>query len=344
MANFPNELTVEYSPTFKRQTAYGTALAEAALTKAFRATAKRWSPQFNEKVFYDCSDQYLSTKRTTAQWAEMTLEFETTPQLLGGFFALGHGQDSSSGTDPLTHQENFIAGRVLPVTTLRIGHADGVDTGWVWKDVAVDSIAVAADAGLDSTIRVTVTLVGSGDLAAGASASWADCYTSTPSTLFDAAGALVVNGTDYLDTTQLVRVGFANNIPRAAAFSGGSIHVQRWVRAKRRTYSFGFAAQGIDAPLDALSILARANDGAGTVVANTSWTFGTSGNTFACKIPTGYLAFNGAPQDYLSEALGELAVLNLKVDGRKITSGATEPFNVTAIIPVAEQATAYLTT
>lgn len=344
MPNFPNELVVEYSPIFKRQSAYGTALVAGDLTKAFRATAKSWTPQFTEKLFQDCSTQFLSTKRVTSRWAELTLEFEATPQLLGGFFALGHGQDSSSGTDPLTHQENLIAGRVLPVTTLRIGHADGTDTGFVWKDVTVDSITLEADAGLDSTIRATVTLVGSGNLATGASTSWADCYTTTPTTLFDAGGAFSLNSTSYLSTLHRVRFSFSNNIPRASAFTAGSLDVQQWVRSRVRDYSFSFMLQGIDAPGNALATLARANSGAGTVVANTVWTFGTSGNTFSCNIPTGYVAFNGKPQDYLSEALGEMAVLNLKVDARKITSAATEPYNVTAIIPTSEQAVAYLTT
>lgn len=344
MPNFPNELTVAYPPDFKRQDDYGTALDEADLTKAFTATAKSWSPQFNEKVFPDCTTQFMQTKRVLSRWAEMTIEFETSPHRLGGWSAFAAGSDAVSGTTTLTHAQNLILTRLLPVTTLRIGHNDGTDPGWIWKDVAVDSFVVTAEAGVDPSIRVTLGLVGSGDLVAAGSTTWPDCDDGSASTLFDGAGALTINAVDYLATLHAITLAFSNNIPRAAAFSGASVDVARWVRSRVRGYALSAQIEGIDAPGDALATLARANDGAGTIVTSTAWTFGTTGDTWTCNIPSGYLAFAGQPQGYLPEALGEIAVLNLGVQARKaIGGGATQPVNFSAVVAAAIQATAYMT-
>jgi hypothetical protein len=344
MPNFPNELTVAYSGIFMKQAAMGTALDQADIDVSLTATAKRWTPQFDRKVFYDCSDQYMRDERTLREWAEMEITVEATPQLAGGFAALLAGQDAVTGTDPLTHTENLISTRVLPVTTLRIGHNDGVDTGWLWKDVAVDSISWAASSGEDPTITMTIVLVGSGELTAASGTTWPDCYQDTPATLFDSAKELTIGGTDYIDTTHSVNVSVSNNIPRAAAFTGGSIYPQRWVRARRRDFSFTAQIEGIDGPDDALADLARANNSRGTDVATNTWVWGATGNSFACNIASGILRYGGTPQEYLSEALGEIAVLNMAVAPRKTSSSAAQPYQFVAVVPAADQAVAYLTT
>lgn len=345
MANYPQEVTIEYSPAFKKQTTFGTALNANLLTKSIRANVKAIAPQHAEKLFRDCSTEFLQSKITLAKWGTIDLEFEATPQLAGGWAAFAMGQDSSSGTDPLTHQENMITGRDLPVTTLRIGFNDGVDVGWIVKDVAVNSISFSARAGFDSTISCAVSLI-TGDWTAGASTSWAACYSTVPSTLFSAAGSLVINGTDYWtapSTFRGVSCALSNNIPIEAGFAGGSISPTRWVRAGVRGYTFAVQLDGSDTSANALATLCRANNLAGTSVANTLWKFGTSGNTFAVNIPAGILSYAGTPQGFLPESQGETGVLNLQVQGIKESAGgATEPLNFTAVIPTSEQAAAYL--
>lgn len=342
--NYINEVTVEYSPIFKKQTAYGSAIAQGSLTQAMRADIKRMTPEFASKFFTDCTTQYLQTKRTLARWVSFEIEFETTPHIAAGWWAFACGQDSSSGTNPLTHQMNLISGRSLPVTTLRMGFDDGVDVGWLIKDVAVNSIRISATSGFDSTVKVALGLIGSGNFTAATGTTWAACYSTAPATLFDAGGVFTVNAVGYLTSLHSVSVEYSNNINPEAMFVAGDDDVSRVIRSRVRTYNFQFQLEGADTSADALATLARANTGAGTIVTSTLWTFGTSNNLFTFNIPSGYLSYQGTPQGFLGDNQGEVAVLNLQVQARKITSGATEPCNVTAVLDTTQQSVAFLTT
>lgn len=349
--NYVNEMRVEFSPLGLQQVNSSTVVPAVSLNTSLRADVKTFRAYFSRKEFMDCSNQFLESQRVLSRYVEVTFEFDTDVKMASLWSAFAIGSDGATGTNPITHQMNMLVGRQLPVTTLRIGHDDGVDVGWIISNVAVDSISFSGASGDDSTLRCAVTCVGSGALVAGASASWAPCYANSIVTLFDPAKSLVIDTVDYFAGSIGVhgtRFTYSNNIPRAAAFVGGQQDVVRWLRGRVRGYEFSAQIEGIDAPANALATKCRLNDGAGKQVTDTLWRFGTATATdsYSCKIPNGYLSFAEQPQDYLGADLGEIAVLNVVVKATKPAGSVlvTEPFNVTALLASSVQSQAFLLT
>lgn len=347
--NYQNEMRVEFSSKGLQQVNASTVVPAVSLDMSLRADVKTFRAYFSRKQFFDCSNQFLESHRTLTRYVELTFEFDTDVHMAALWSAFAIASDTPTGADPISHQMNMLVGRQLPVTTLRVGHADGSDVGWIISNVAVDSISFSGASGDDSTIRCAVTVVGSGAVVAGASTTWAPCYVNSIVTLFDPAKSLVIDTVDYFAGSIGVhgaRFSYSNNIPRAAAFVGGQQDVVRWLRGKVRGYEFSCQIEGIDGPGDALATKCREGSGDGKAVTSTLWRFGTATatNSFSCKIPAGYLSFGDPAQDYLSTDLGDIAVLNISIVARRITASATEPFNVTAVLAAATQSQAYLLT
>jgi hypothetical protein len=344
---FQNEIAICYSPSFKRQTAYGTALAQAELTMQVRAMANGKDPfQLlpTYKVIPDCTDQFVERRRTLRVYGTMTFRIEVTPQVLGGWLYFFYGTDTVTGTDPKAHDLKLMTGRLIPVTSIRVGHSgtDDPDTGWIYKDVAVLSIEVSAATGQDQTVVATITLVMSADRAAASGTTWPACYTGTPALLSD--GDFTLDDGDgaesFIDLLRSISCSFGNRPgTNDDAWLGSSIHPQRWRRSAARDYAMSFALEGIDSPSDDVAILAAANDFVGTE-AEAVWTIGSGNDKLEIIIPVADIGqTGGAIQGYAGEL--QAGVLNLAAVAKRDASIAASPIHTVATIPSAQQGAAF---
>lgn len=338
---FKTDRIIAYSPTFENQTTFGTALAQAKLTKAIRAKElKAWRTVATFKDFDDCSAQYMQSQRVTSRYQEGTFQFEGTPVTIYGWlqFVMGHSA-APTGTNPLTHAGTMLgpSERNLPVTTLRIGKNDGTDVGYIVKDVVGGSFLAESKAGRDSEILVTVKLYANCDETAATGTTWPGCYSGTPSLLSE--GDFTTLGTSYIASLKQARFEFDNNVLTGdAAFTGSSVDVTRWLRGQKRTYSLAGSIVDYKSPSSALWTLLKAGNGLGTSGA-TSWAIGAAGNRVTIAVPSGYVRAAETPEEDFGEA--EEITLQVAAVGRKTDGDSTTPVSATGVIPSTDQAVAF---
>lgn len=347
MEAFQNEIAICYSPSFKRQTAYGTALAQSELTMQVRATANGKEPFQIIPVFkdiMDCTGQFIERRVLLRSFARMQFTIEVTPQVLAGWLYFYYGTDTVTGTDPKAHDMRLMTGRLLPVTSIRYGHSgtDDPDTGWICKDVAVESITVSAATGQDATVVATISLIMNADRAAAVGTTWPACYTGTPALLYEGDFTMDDGGgaESFIDLLRSITCTFGTNPgTNDDAWTGGSPHITRWRRNAIRGYGMAVSLEGIDSPSDDVAILAAANSFVGTQV-EAIWQIGGAGDNLQIVIAEGDVGSpGGAIQGYAGEL--QAGVLNLAVIARRDAAIAESPIQTIATIPVAQQAAAF---
>jgi hypothetical protein len=339
---FQDQVRVAFSPTYKKQTSQGTALANGELTASFTANLIRYERVPVYKVFRDCTNLFLRRRQPQSRYYRITLEFDASAHMVGGFLAGAMGIAAApTGVDPKTHALTMLspAVRELSYHTLILGHEDGSGEAWKYKDVAYGRVRFEAAAGTDTSWRGTVDMVASGARTSVTGWTWPACIDEAPAVLYD--GAFVVNGVDYIDQTKSLFCEYDNAVlVNDAPFVGGSLDAQRWLYGgAARGYLLGGAVIATDRPGDTLAALLYANSDVGTEVADTSVRIGSATNGVTLLMPLADATASDAGQDYYGEATE--GVLNVAMLAKKVAGDAESPMSATAVIPNAQQSTAF---
>lgn len=87
-----SQLTIGYSPTWKRQSAWDVALGNGDVTRAFPATSRNYLDieETTEDVT-DCTGEDFLFEVLTGQTARLTIDFDVDPDLLAGMVAHAYG-------------------------------------------------------------------------------------------------------------------------------------------------------------------------------------------------------------------------------------------------------------
>lgn len=104
MAKRETQLAIAFSPTFRTQAGWGEELPSSDLTSSFPAVSHNWveTEETSEDV-YDCTGEDFLIEKVTHRFSRLTIEFQVTPQLATGWFAMGYGVAGapSGGTNAL---------------------------------------------------------------------------------------------------------------------------------------------------------------------------------------------------------------------------------------------------
>lgn len=344
MPTLRDQIRVAFDPLWRKQSAFGTARAQADLTSTFTATLVSHSREVRKQFFYDCSNQVMRRQVATARLRRMTIEFNGSDgnaagaKTITGFFAACAGVTAApTGTDPKVQPIQVLPkpSRVMPVFTFRFGHEDGTSLGFIWKDVAVASVAISAAAGQDSIWRLTVNLVGNYNWAAATGTSWPACQDEAPLKLYDSS--LTINAVERILTTRSIGLVLDNRPPlERTPYVAGSLDVARFWRAARRDYGLTAAIEGVEDSTDANYLLLEANSGIGTEVTSTVLRAGPVGESFTCTVPKADWSLTDAGQGYDGDPDAEEAVLNTIIMAKDVAGSADSPLNFTGTIPAAQ--------
>jgi hypothetical protein len=343
MASYGDQMRVAFSSAYKRQTSQGTALLNADMDATFPAalTAFRRVPVF--KVIPDCSNLFIRRRQIVSHYYAFTLEYDASPHQMAGSFAATMGLSAApTGTDPLTHAITMLPPtlRELSLHTFIIGMEDGSGKAWKYKDVAYARTRVEAHAGTDTTWRCTTDLLASAARTAVTGWTWPTCVDEDPAKLYD--GSLTINGVDWKNSTKSIFCEYNNAVfVNDAPFVAGSLEVKRWLYgAENRSYVLGATILGADQSGDTLGDLLYANNDVGTSVTNTALVIGAaSTNSLTINVPLADATVEDAGQGFAGEA--REAALNFIAVPKKAAGNAASPMSATAVIPAAQQATAF---
>jgi hypothetical protein len=338
---FRDQIRLAYSSSFKRQTSQGTALANGEMDKTMTATLITYSREARFKYFLNCDNQTMRRKETVSRLSRATLEFDMSPHLGAGFLAGTMGVTTApTGTDPKSHVIKMLPAseRELTLHTFIYGHDDGSGEAWGWFDVAFGKWRAQASSGQDSVWRCMVDIVGGAARTSKTGWVWPVCVDEDPANLYD--GLLTLDGVQYMDTSKSIYCEYDNRpLTNDAPFVNGSLDVKRILRSPQVGYSIGASILGADRPGDTLATKCRANDDAGTIVADSTLRIGTATNGITIEAPSGYLSADGSSQSYYGEA--EEGVLNVIVEPLGVAGDSTSPLNALAVIPSAQQSTQF---
>lgn len=330
-------LRIAYSPVGAKQTAWDTPLANGVITAVVNArTPNHIEPVERVEELFDCTGQYLTGEQVLSRYARLTLDLEVDINSLACFVALGSGVAAApSGTGPYTHGITPLGPTVyaLPVSTLIIGFADGVDPGIKWQNVAVNSWLVS---GRDSErLNARIELIGSGNLIAASGYTFPDCSQYTPLKMTDGAATLdgenLLSGTDPNHTLRRFEWRHNNNILiNDDPFPLAALDIKRLERADVRDWGLRL---GIEGRLnDTLHTKAKSR-----LTVASSMRIGSATNGIIITTPSGLLKQDGTPQEFAGEA--NRGVLALAHRPLRIPGDATTPYTVSI---VDSQASAYL--
>lgn len=338
---FADQQRFAFNKAFLKQTTQGTALVNADMNAVLPCTATVRRVQAI-KGFPDCTNLFLRRRQLQAHYFAITLSFEGSAHVIGGFTAGCMGiSAATTGTDPKTHEITMLPGsaRELSLHTFIVGTDEGSGEAWKYKDACIARISNSAASGLDTAWKTTVDILASGDRAAVTGYTWPDCLDEAPAQLED--GTLVIGGSDYMDQTRAITCEFNNAVFTSdAPFVAGSKEVKRWLYGNAaRSYVLSASIIATDRPGDTVAQLLYANDGVGTEETDTAMRIGTAGNGVTYKIPLCDAAADDAGQASYGEAAEQ--VLNFIAVAKKADGDADSPMSATAVIPSAQQATAF---
>jgi hypothetical protein len=343
MAAYQDQMRVAFSSAYKRQTSQGTALANGDMDATFTAALTNFERVPVFKVFRDCSNLFVRRRQIQSRYYRFTLSFDASAHQIAGFLAGAMGISAApTGTDPLTHAITMLPPnlRELSYHTFIIGLDDGSGKAWKYKDVAIARVRVEASAGQDTTWRCTVDLVASAARTAITSWTWPVCVDEDPAKLYD--GTLTINSVAYQNSLKSVFCEYNNAVfVNDAPFVAGALDVKRWLYGgANRSYALGATILAVDESGDTLGDLLYANSDVGTSVTATSLVIGAaSTNSVTILIPSADATAEDAGQSFYGEA-GE-ATLNFLAIAKKVAGNAASPMSATAVIPLAQQATAF---
>jgi hypothetical protein len=333
---FMDDIRVAYSGAGKVQAAANDPQPQADLDVSFRATEiNPFRVVRTERRLMNCQNSALQRKKTTTARGELGLRYYGAPQVIAAFLAYIFGTDTPTGTDPITHAITRATSREMRLFSLRVGADDGADPGKILFNCSVASMAIRASAGPDAMVECDMTIVHHpvGDDASGT--TWPACFDEDPSLLSD--GDLVVGGVSKKALLQ----GFQYLIDPQIAMSTdpyvNSIYPQRWRRAKETLHQLTYQLSGFEDDTDWDNGVA--NDFVGTST-SVVLSIGAAGNRVSVTFPVAYVGLAGNQIGAFGE-LGE-TTLNAVVDPRDIDGDANAVAVVSAVIPAADQAAAFL--
>jgi hypothetical protein len=333
---FMDDIRVAYSGAGKVQSAAGTAQPQADLNVSFRAYEIRpFRVSRTERRLMNCSRSALQRKKTTTRRGELSMGFDGSPQVISVFLAYLFGTAGSAGSDPLTHTISRASTRNMRLFSLRVGADNGSDVGRIYKDCAVRRMAMRASAGPDAVIQVDLDIVCSADFTPASGTTWPACYDEDPAIMSD--GDLVVGGVSKIDILQGFNLAIDPGLALGIDPFVNSIDVTRIRRSAETIFDFTYQQTGF--PADADYEDATDNDNVGTST-SVALTIGPSGNRVTITFPVAYVGLD----DEQVSGFGELneTALNMRVDPRDVDGDANSVAAVSAVIPAADQAAAFL--
>jgi hypothetical protein len=335
---------IAYNEDWKVQTAIGTARAQADLNTAMQVEEiSPWENVYQYRYIRDCSRQFVKVVKTQTRLKRARIRWEAVPHFTSGMWAMVLGNSAAAtGTDPKVYQLTPLtrAQRNMKVMTIRYGFVDGVDNGQLVKDVAVNSIAMSANAGINNVVTCEAELLANAAFVDASAGAWPECLDETPILLPECV--LTVDGDALGDELTSFRCSYSNAIPTGALHRGSSVDLKRMIRAAERPYEFAFALDGYPYDGSALDLLALANNDAGTEGIEADFQCGAAGNGFDVAIPNGQVKYQTNPEGEYSEARDlqkNLEVVPLRTGGDDLT-----PINVLATLPAGVQTGTFLAT
>lgn len=313
-----SQLRICYDPAFTAQSAVNVPNAVATLTAVLQVTARRHiQPSHTVDKVFDCSGQFLISKRTLTRIAKLTVEADMTVAILKGFLRNAMGAGATTNLTMLT-QYQFQQ----PFLTLAVGFADdpAVDVGVLFHSVVVNNIRLVQK-GRDR-FRVSMDLVGSGDLVAATGLAWPACTEVTPIYSTDCAltinsiDRMVANGAAGTSTTEF-SLNYSNNLLEDDAHQLSDIDITRLERADLRTIMYNWKVEGYE--LDATHLAALTEPRTEWPVV---WRIGTSGSNITLTSAKAILDAEEDVQGFGDGTAGR-AILNLTLE--PTLDGATLP-------------------
>jgi hypothetical protein len=320
-----SQLKVAFHPAFATQVDFDTPLDTATLTKVFQCTSPNHiEPQKTIKSIFDCTQQYKIGNRILKRGARLRLELEVDAKTLHGLLALAFGATAAPAS--LTSGISMLGPKTfaVPVTTVVVGYDDGSDPGVILKCCAVNSISINGRTA--ETVKVTVELVGSGDLQTATGFTFPNCTDLVPVYFED--GALTINSVDRFlgdtpnKTTWEFNFTYSNNLALQDAAPMNKVDYIRLERGEVREYGCTWKVEGrVMDSLHALAHQATTNNSFSFRVGTT-----TNGVTITCAAAE---MLEGSP---LQTHEGEVrrAVLNLVLNPLRVSSNAATPLVASA--------------
>lgn len=328
-----SQLRIAYSPTWKKQSAFGTPLANGDLTAVFQArTPGGIQITRSEDIISDCTGQYTISRQELTRVAKLSIELDADAGVLGGITAMGFGvAGSPSGGGPYTNPISMLGPTVfdLPVTTLIYGFNDGDDPGVKLQDVAVNSFEVVAAVGERTIVRVE--FVFNANLIAAAGFSYPACTDVTPLRMvngdftYNSLGRLL--STPPNQNSRQISFRYDNGmLIRDDPFTIDDPDITRLERADKRTYSFSWKVGGRE--LDTLHTQALASRSSNTKYP-LSFRVGSTTSGVTYTAPETLLLDDEAFITFEGE--GNRAVCNYTIEPTRNSSDSSTPLTASAV-------------
>jgi hypothetical protein len=338
---FGDQLRLEYSAVGKKQDDALTPLADGDLTKAFRVREGIRPLRIvkGTQRFLDCTNQWLDSLRTTTLLAQFSLTVDVTPQILAWLLSFAFGNAAVSGTDPKTHTLTVLtpSQRELPYTTFRLVYEDGTDVGRKFHTVVLNSIRLSGQRGPGGLLTADCDFLASADYVNGSSSTVAACYSGVPMLFSDCD--FLVNSVSKKSLLEIFECAYSNNILQQSDPFVNSVHVQRFRRSAQRPYSMRAALDGVPNASNADYVAAVNSNREGTIYP-VSFIAGAVGNRVTIALPSAYWSTQDDEVANVGEA--QETAVQYDVEGRVVAGNANSPIGAVAVLPAADQATAFL--
>lgn len=313
-----SQLRICYDPAFTAQSAVNVPNNVNTLTAVLQVTARKHiRPEQQVDKVFDCSGQFLISKRVLSRIGKLSVECDTTVAILKGFLRNAMGAGSGVNLTMLT-QYQFQQ----PFLTLAVGFADSpaVDVGVLFHSVVVNNIKILQKS--RDRLRVSMDLVGSGDLVAATGLAWPACAEVVP--IYSTDCALTLNSVDRMVQngaagTSTIEFGleYSNNLLEDDAHQLADIDITRLERADLRTIMYKWKVEGYE--LDATHLASLTDPRTEWPVV---WRIGTSGSNITLTSAAAILEGEDEVQGFADGSAGR-AVLNLTLE--PTLNGATLP-------------------
>lgn len=142
-----SQLTIGYSPTWKRQSAWDVPLTNGDITRAFPATSRNYiDVEETTEDVTDCTGEDFLFEILTGQTARLTIDFDVDPDLLAGMVANAYGVAASptGGTNEV-QTETITATSGTRTLTVQVG-ANAQTTTALAFDATAAQIQTALEA------------------------------------------------------------------------------------------------------------------------------------------------------------------------------------------------------
>lgn len=236
-----SQLRVAYAPGFAEQSAFGTALSPATLTKTINTRDGGQShiePVFSKEDLRDCTTEFLIDKIILHRFARLTLDLEVDQLMMSYLLNAALGVTAGPNVTMLGP-----AVYDLPHTTFIVGFAGGDDPGIVFKDATCESLTITGR--VEQKLQVRAVFVGNGEMLDAVGFTFPECEAITP-LRFDSDALFTVNSVEYIAETRGFELTYPNNLPlNDFPFSLGLLDAQRFERGDKRDVKVSWSVLGI---------------------------------------------------------------------------------------------------